>query len=738
MTSPLDYVTRGWAIFPCHTIVRGVCSCPKGAECPAPGKHPRTQNGVKDGTRNPDMIRTWMERFPQTNWAVACGEVSGIIVIDVDPRKNGFESMDELETSRTEGPLPETLRSNTGGAGRHYIFQYPEGGVSLPNRNNWLDGVDIKSNGGYVILPEAEHISGGTYTWDNWGTSLAPLPSDVMQMLMAASSHSGGPSADLPSTSDILRGVAEGDRDNTLYKACCRWRRQLGDDAKEAVTVLALTAARNCTPPFPDDQAIKCVNSAWKQDHDDDTVDWAFAQAQGGGDGFNLTDRGNAERFVAAWGDRFRYVAGWGWLQWTDIGWRQGADDYATAKACHLSDVILDEAKNITDARDQAKYASWAKQSENHGRIGAAVSLARVQPRMHLGTDDFDADDALLNCRNAIVNLRTGSTRLIDQNDLVTKNTHVVYDPDFKLPAWDDFLMTSTNGDLEMIEYLQRAAGYTLTGSNAEEIFFLISGPPASGKSTFLDALHCALGKYGTTTQSETILYQRNQQPPAQELARLAGTRLVTVSEIREGASFNEGLIKQITGGDRVSARFLYRDAFEYRPQFKMWIATNHDPEARDDAIWRRLKKIVFGHSIPRENRDPNLKRILRDPELGGRAVLAWAVEGAMKWYDSGLMEPAKIQEEVRAYYAEQDRILHFIQDCLVYAPGAMTPMNDVYSTYKTWCMIVNEHVRRQPQLRKALESRGVPSVFDDRSRAVFKDYVVRTMTMTQSGAQWT
>lgn len=737
MATPYDYIARGWMIFPCHTIVRGVCSCPKGSDCPSPGKHPRTANGVKDATRNPDMIRTWEERFPHTNWAVACGEDSGIIVIDVDPRKDGFGSIDELETMRPDGPLPTTLLSNTGGAGRHYIFEYPTG-ANIPNRNAWLSGVDVKSNGGYVILPYAEHISGGTYTWANWGQPLAPLPQDILQMLLAPTSGGGG-ATDLPETSDILRGVPEGERDNTLFRAACRWRRQLGDGAKEAVLVLALTAARNCDPPFPDDQAIKCVNQAWKQDHDDDTASWAMGVDADIDDQYNLTDVGNAKRFVAQWGDRFRYVEGWGWLSWTDIGWRMGADAYATQTACDLSKLIIQEAKSVTDNRVQAAYGRWALKSESAGKIDAAVRLARVQEKLLLGIDDFDADDHLLNCRNVIVDLRDGKTRLIDQNDRITKNTHVVYDPDFKLKEWDEFLLQSTEGDLELIEYLQRAAGYTLTGSNAEECFFIISGPPASGKSTFIDALHSALGKYATTTQSETILYQRNQQNPERELARLAGTRLVSISEIREGASFNEALIKQITGGDRITGRFLYREAFEFRPQFKMWIATNHDPDARDDAIWRRLKKVGFNHAVPPEERNPDLKRMLQDPEVGGKAVLAWAVEGAKKWYADGLKEPAKVKMEVSAYKEEQDRTWAFVLDCVGAVEGASVSMNDMYRAYATWCQMNHEPQRRPVQFKKALQTRGLKTVLDDRGRVVFINVALRTATVTASGGvEWT
>jgi len=734
MTTPLEYVERGWKVFPCYTIEGGRCTCTKGRECSSPGKHPITKNGVKDATDNTDLIKTWMERWPTANWAVACGATSGIIVIDVDPRKDGFNSIEELETMREDGPLPDTLQSNTGGAGRHYIFAYPHG-AQLGNRNGWMSGVDVKSDGGYVILPEAEHISGGVYTWANWGTPIVPLPMDILQMLLRPSAASTG-SSGLADIDDILKGVPEGERDETLFRTACSLRRKLGDGAKDAVMLLILRAAANCDPPFPEAEARIKVESAWKMDHTDDFVDWAL----GGEDPTeSRTDRGNARRYRDAFREKVRYVNGWGWVTWTDTGWRVGDD--ATAHAEYLAqsvpDLILDEARTITDPKEQARHVSWAHKTQSSGAISAVTKLAQNMPELRRSIDEFDADDHVLNCRNGIVDLRSGEMRMLSQDDLITKNTGVIYDPTYKLPEWDRFLEYATDGDLTLMEYLQRAAGYTLTGSNTEECFFIISGPPASGKSTYVDALHCALGQYGTVTNSDTFMYQRGKQSRQEELARFVGMRMVSMSEIREGAGFDEQLIKQFTGGDRVLARFLYQNGFSFKPKLKLWIATNHDPDARDDAIWRRLKKVTFPNHIPHEKRDPQLKLLLQDPEVGGRAVLAWAVEGAVKWHKDGLQQPLTVTLEVDAYHQEQDRASQFINDCLTPADGVRVSLNEMYAVYKQWCIFTSEHIKSQTRFTKMMASKGVRHERVGRQTEFF-GYRLRQPTLTSNGVHWT
>ena len=563
------------------------------------------------------------------------------------------------------------------------------------------------------------------------------MPADIVQSI--AVGGGGGASADLPTTDDLLQGVPEGQRDDTLFRAACRWRRQLGDN-KQAVMLLALKAARECVPPFPDDQAQKCVDSAFKQDHDDSFVAW-----QGSVTSAHslqpLTDLGNANRYIDNFGEDIVFVDGWGWLVWSDVGWVRDGMDRATELTHSVPELIIEEANRLESAGSDGKVVTawmrWSKDTQSAGRLSAITSIAKSVSRVRKVVEEFDADDYLLACRNGMVDLRTGILRPTDRDDLITKNSGVIYDPSYVSPAWDKFVLESCDGDHELVEYIQRAVGYTLTGSNSEEVFFLLSGPPASGKSTFLDGLHAALGMYGTTSQSDTFMHRRGQPPPANELARLAGMRLVSVSEIREGESFNEGIIKQFTGGDRVTARFLYQDSFEFRPQFKLWIGTNHDPDAKDDALWRRIKKVPFRKAIPHDQRDPQLKMMLRDPDVGGRAILAWAVRGAQSWYEQGLNQPSSISSEMITYRMDQDREGQFIQDCIRVVPGVTTTLNVMYATYRSWCMTTNEFVKKQPQFRKMMEARNIEYGRNDNGVVVFKNVEPKAMIISANGTEW-
>lgn len=248
----------GWPVFPVHGIKRGRCTCGNDA-CGSPGKHPRTHRGVTDATTDVSEIDAWDARWPESNWAATPGK-SGV-VIDVDARSGGFDSI---------GPwgLESSWSVFTGGGGRHLFFTLPEGEPPVANRTNWLPGVDVKGNGGYVVLPGSAHVSGGFYRWLTEPPSVAPPPASRDLLDSIRQGAAGGPGGDgLPDTDSILSGVEEGARDNTLFRAACRWRRQLGDN-KQAVMLLALHAAASCEPPFPQDQAIKCVESAFRQEHD--------------------------------------------------------------------------------------------------------------------------------------------------------------------------------------------------------------------------------------------------------------------------------------------------------------------------------------------------------------------------------------------------------------------------------------------------------------------------------------
>jgi putative DNA primase/helicase len=726
MTSPIEYAVRGWQIFPCHSIERGRCTCKKGLDCDNPGKHPLTQHGFYNATSDPHTIKLWAEHWPNANWALRTGSTTGFAVLDIDPRHGGFQAIAALEQQR--GPLPDTLRSTTGGGGRHLFHLIPPG-LAIPSRKPWIPGVDVKSEGGYVILPEASHKSGGSYRWINWQDQPVPLPPDIAAAIMSApAAPSSSMGSDLPDTSTILQGVPEGQRDDVLFREACRLRRQLGDGARRAVEILILEAARNCSPPFPPEEALRKVEQAWVQDHTDAVVDWQMGKPRS----FQpLTDLGNAYRIYDTYGENVLYVEGWGWLVWTDIGWQHDTQGVTAGLTHQLSNLIMTEARELerqgTDIKTITQHTNWARRSQSAATMNNALQVAQNIPTMRRLVDAFDAEDHLLSCRNGIVDLRTGELRPIRRDDLVTKNTGVIYDPTYQLTEWNRFIWETCNGDLDLIAYIQRAAGYSLTGSNAEEKLFLNSGPPASGKSTFLDGMRAALGSYATTTSPDTFMWSRNGQQPTLELARMAGMRMVSMAEIKEGVGFNENLIKGVTGGDPVTGKYLYENPFTYRPKFKVWIGTNHDPAAYDDALWRRIAKIPFPNAVPPERRDPLVKMTIRDPEYGGRAVLAWAVAGAIAWYQHGLMQPYTVTVATFEYHQEQDQFQHFINECVRLTDGVNTPLQVAFSAYRIWCDHVGAHPKNRATFARMMRDRKFKTIMNDSGQESYIGITVMT-----------
>lgn len=244
----------GWPVFPCHSVVKGRCSCAR-PNCDSPGKHPRVRHGANAATTDPAQVEQWHSMWPSANWATV---PHGAFVIDVDRRQGGFESIDAWRDR-----LPETLRVLSGGGGRHLYFSTD---VPVANRNNWLPGVDVKTEGGYVLLPGSTHISGGTYAWLSQ-VDMAPAPPDLIESIVQGrvEGSTTGNGFDL---SDVLQGVPEGERDVTMFRYACKLRRQFNDD-REIVTINALLLNARCDPPMDEAQVRKCVDSAFKQDHDD-------------------------------------------------------------------------------------------------------------------------------------------------------------------------------------------------------------------------------------------------------------------------------------------------------------------------------------------------------------------------------------------------------------------------------------------------------------------------------------
>ncbi len=260
-------------------------------------------------------------------------------------------------------------------------------------------------------------------------------------------------------------------------------------------------------------------------------------------------------------------------------------------------------------------------------------------------------------------------------------------------------------GDQELIKFLQEAVGYALTGDIREQVIFIFYGTGANGKSTFLVTIHSLLGDYAQQTPTETLLIKRGNGIP-NDVARLKGARFVNAAESENGKQLAEALVKQLTGGDKISARFLYGEFFEFDVTFKLFLAVNHKPTVRgnDHAIWRRIRLIPFNVTIPSEKQDKNLTKKLK-AELPG--ILRWAVEGCLLWQKKGLEVPDQVKAATGEYRAEMDIIGDFIADCCKVAPKTKTPFKALYERYKDWCQKNQEEPIGKKDFGRCLTERG-------------------------------
>ena len=330
-----------------------------------------------------------------------------------------------------------------------------------------------------------------------------------------------------------------------------------------------------------------------------------------------------------------------------------------------------------------AAAVTWAKASQARGKLEAAVKLAESEGAVSANADQFDANPWLLNCANGVLDLRTGTLRPHNRGDLFTALAPVAYDPAATCPTWDAFLTRIMGGSAELISFLQRVIGYSLTGSVREQVLFFLYGAGANGKSTFLKTILAMLGRDYAKQAAPDVLIESSDRHPT-ELADLAGVRFVASIEVSEGKRLAEALVKQLTGGDPVKARLMRQDFFQFDPAFKILLAANHKPVVKgtDFAIWRRIKLIPFTVTIPEAEQDKTLGDKLL-AELPG--ILAWAVRGCLAWQRDGLGIPAEVIDATVAYRAESDELAPFLEECCNLGERLQAQAGPLFEAYKKW-----------------------------------------------------
>ncbi len=419
------------------------------------------------------------------------------------------------------------------------------------------------------------------------------------------------------------------------------------------------------------------------------------------------TDTGNAERLIQLYGKDIRYVPEHkDWAYWDGARWafKEGLKVGELTK--HVARSIRATGNTLADSeRAEARY-KWARSSESHAKREACLKLAKYESSVLQHITEFDQRAMLLNLKNCVVDLETGKAMDHQRGHYCAKQSAVHFDPIAEAPTWHTLLNDIFADDQELIAFIQRAVGYSLTADASEQCLFFLHGTGANGKSTLLNALRSLLGDYAAATPFASFL-ERKTDAVSNDLARLCGARLVLATEPDRNKSLSESLLKQITGGDPLSVRFLHKEFFEFEPCFKIWLAANHRPNIREttEGIWRRIMLIPFEVQIPPEKRDKHLGQKLA-AELPG--ILNWAIEGCLAWQREGLCPPSVVTNATSEYRAEMDQVGRFIEHRAELGTDYRIEISRFYEAYRKWTEEQGERHRRQSKVSEALKARGV------------------------------
>jgi P4 family phage/plasmid primase-like protien len=397
------------------------------------------------------------------------------------------------------------------------------------------------------------------------------------------------------------------------------------------------------------------------------------------------TDAGNAECMSALYGDTMRYChTRKAWLLWDGIRWRVDIRNEVVELAVNMVRARQEAALTDSDFQTKRQVVQWGLTSENINRVEAAMKFATAIKPFRTTIDQYDADALLAATENGTLDLRDGTFRESNPEDYLTMQLGTSFMSDAKAPRWGQFLREVFDNDEELIEYIRRAVGYSLTGETKEQNLFLCYGSGANGKSVFLQIISQLLGDYAGAASFETF-NAGNRNEAGYDLAVLKGKRLVTVIEANEDRFLDEAKVKAVTGQDLITCRFLHKNFFTYRPQFKIWMAMNHKPIIRgtDHGIWRRIHLIPFTQSF--EGRaDKDLVAKLSS-ELPG--ILNWALAGLRKWQDVGLEIPKAVKDATEEYQRESDSIGQWIEERTIQNPIGQLRAGEDYKDYSAWAL---------------------------------------------------
>lgn len=415
-----------------------------------------------------------------------------------------------------------------------------------------------------------------------------------------------------------------------------------------------------------------------------------------------LTDLGMARRLVHHRGENLRYVPELReWLAWDGFRWRPDTD----GEVFRVAKEIVDAVKEPRHDRDQQRL--WLR-TKSEALINAMVRLASTEPGIPVRVAHLDRDPFLLGVANGTLDLRTGKLRAPRRDDLITKASPVVYSTLAKCPEWDAFLGKVTGGDKELIESLQRAAGYSLTGDVSEEVTLIPHGDGGNGKTTFLYALRLIMGDYATTIDANTLIATQHPQHTTSRLD-VRGARMAVAFETDPGTRLAEAAIKVLSSNEPITGRRMYGNNVTFNPTHTMWLACNHLPEVvgTDDGIWRRLLVMPFRVKIDEDEVDTHFRERFQAEAPG---ILAWAVRGCLEWQEKGLRPALASCRATEEYRNNHDQVRRFVREQCLVDPGLQVKASEVREAYVKWCTAQGETARSQKAVGGDLSRMGFRS----------------------------
>lgn len=702
---------------------------------------------------------------------MACGRLAGIVVLDFDG-SDGTKLFEEKFAGCDR--LPAHARTPKGGFHLFFKFPEDELGGRIQNAVRILPGLDVRTQGGYIVAPGTQegrewviHPTGEWKPLPQWFIDLLarlnpnkiePEKMDEEQLIagmmkdfeaiFGSAVVANADGSTMPITPrhkngfhvERLEGVANrcaairriieradterhldhGQRIAIANLASCfdgglEWleERVLSNlsDYDPAYTRKQLASLVHkpplcsslCTEPCGEIEFIGGGKTpmALLPDHSHFHI----------GDGLN-TDDGNARRLVRKHGRDIRFCNRFrSWYCWDGQRWRQDDRREVQERAKHTARDIYREAATATSEKMGEYLQRWAKKSCAKPRITAMIDLSTSDPKVAITPDDFDRAPHLLNVLNGTIDLKTGNLRPHDRSDMITKLIPVKYDPNARAPKWKTFLDRIMDGRVDVIEYLQRAVGYSLTGDIGEQVFLVLHGTGANGKSTFLQALLHVFADYGHTAGFATFITGRNSNEggdlPRSDIADLAWKRFVCAIESNADAKLDETTIKRLTGGDSITVRRLYQEPFTFLPTAKIWLAVNHKPRIHgtDEAIWRRVHLVPFEVVIPQQERDTELLAKLKEEEAG---ILMWAIEGCLKWQKQRLAPPPAVLLAQQQWREDADPLNGFIGEWAEIDHASKVKCQDLRKAYDAFAIEVGEGPLGDRAFWTRLDERGL------------------------------